>query len=134
MANEKRLTDAEFEAEIRRRLREGWIAPDKRRLLRQVLILHRGIKRYCEERVRRLSNDQLLNNWAAAPSEFAGKLIDLSGAPDRQLLQAVSFKDTGLAADRDLLADSAIAELAKRANNLRLTVADYIRRKSRQRG
>ena len=120
----------DIEAAIRRRLAEPWINPNERRLLRRVLILQRGVKRARKESVRRMSAAQLLNKWAAAQSDLADKLIDMSGVPDRQLLQAVSFQDIGLNADRDVLADSAIAELAKRANSLRLTVADYIRRKA----
>jgi hypothetical protein len=123
-------SNQEIEKEIRARLREKWINPDQRRLLQRVLVLQRGVKRYREERARHMSAEQLLNAWAACPSEFADKLLDLSGVPDRQLLQAVSFQDIGLAADKNVLADSAIAELAKRANNLRMTVADYIRRKA----
>jgi hypothetical protein len=78
-----------------------------------------------------MPTDTLLNKWAATPSDLADKLIDMSGAPDRQLFQAVTFQDTGTGVDRDVLADSAIAEIRKRANLQRVTVAQYVRRRSR---
>jgi hypothetical protein len=48
-------------------------------------------------------------------------LAGLSHLPDLQLVQAVWQLDIGLAAKPVVLADSAIAEVAKRANNLRIT-------------
>jgi hypothetical protein len=129
MAQEQRPTPQEIEAEIRARLRSEWISPTERRRLQRVLVLGRSVKRYRAERVRCLTNEQLINAWAAAPSDLADKLVDMSNVPDRQLVRAVSFQDIGLAADKDALADSAIAELAKRANNARTTVVDYIRRR-----
>ena len=127
---ERRLTPQQAEAEIRRRLCENWLAPERRRLLQRMLVLGRGVKRYREERARRMSVEQLLNNWAAAQPEHPEKLLDLSHLPDLQLVQAVWQLDIGLAAEPAVLADSAIAELATRANNRRMTVADYIRRRT----
>jgi hypothetical protein len=124
-----RMTAQQAEAELRRRLREDWMTPEHRRWLRQWLIIGKGHNRYKEMRVEQMSADELLNKWAAAHSDL--KLVDLSGTPDRQLFQAISFQDTGTGIDQHVLADSAIAEIRKRANNLRLTVAQYIRRRIR---
>jgi hypothetical protein len=93
------------------------------------LAAHNGLDRYKKRRIKEMPTDKLLNGWAAAPSDL--KLIDLSDWPNWQLFQAISFQDTGTGIDRDVLADRAIAELRKRANNLRITVAHYIRRKAR---
>jgi hypothetical protein len=124
------MSQQEIEAELRRRLKERWIDPAERRLLRKVFIVKRGIARYRKEQVEKMSVDQLFNGWAANPSSF-DTLLDLSHVPDRQLIRTVTFQNTasGLTASRDLMADSAIAELAKRANAQRVTVADYIRKR-----
>jgi hypothetical protein len=126
-----RLTPQQTEAEIRRRLREDWLAPEQRRWLRKWLIIGKGKERYKEQRIQQMPTDELLNKWAAAPSDLADKLVDLSARPDWQLIAAVSFQDIGMSVDKNVLADSAIAEIRKRANNQRLTVAQYIRRKAR---
>jgi hypothetical protein len=129
MPQPQRPTPQEIEAEIRHRLAQPWIAATERRRLRQILILGRGVKRYCKERLMRLSIEQLFNNWATAPPQHPDKLVDVSDLPDQQLLQAALLHDVGRAGDKEALSDSAIAELAKRANAARSTVADYVRRR-----
>jgi hypothetical protein len=125
----QRPTPEEAERELRRRLREDWITPEHRRWLRQWLVIGKGRNRYKTKWLERLSNEQLWNNWAAAPPQHPDKLVDLSDLPDRQLLRAALQHDIGRAGDKEVLSDSAIAELAKRANAARLTVADYVRRR-----
>jgi hypothetical protein len=123
------MTPEEAERELRRRLREDRMSPERRRRLRQWLIIGKGHKRWQQQRVQRMSMEQLLNNWAAALPQHPDKLVDLSDLPDRQLLRAALQHDIGRAGDKEALSDSAIAELRKRANTARLTVADYVRRR-----
>jgi hypothetical protein len=127
------MTPQQVEAELRCRLREDWISPEERRLIRQWLIIGKGQRRYTEMRIQQMPTDELLNKWAVAPSDLADKLVDRSGMPDRQLIQSALLQDTGTGIDRDVLAESAITEISKRANNLRITVAQYIRHKAERR-
>jgi hypothetical protein len=127
----QRMTPAELEREMRRALASLGPGPT-RRLLRKMLVIRHGRGRYREERIRQMSTAQLLNNWAACEPENPEALVDLSSMPDWQLVRAVSSRDIGVTAhSKEVLADSAIAELAKRANMMRLTVADYIRRRTK---
>jgi hypothetical protein len=126
------MTQAELEREMRRALASLGPGPT-RRLLRKVIIIRHGRDRWRKERVRRMSVAQLLNNWAACEPENPEALVDLGNMPDWQLVRAVGSQDIGVTAhSKEVLADSAIAELAKRANMMRLTVADYIRRKTKR--
>jgi hypothetical protein len=99
-----------------------------------MFVIRRGHQRYSEERVGRLPLTQLLNNWAACAPEYPGRLLDLSDLPDRQLIRAVFQQDIGITTDKAILSDSAITELTRRANDVRLTVADYMKRTVRRIG
>jgi hypothetical protein len=116
----------EYEKEARRILASSWISPEERRLLRKALIFRHGREHYKKERLKRMSTEQLLNNWVIAAPDDPHTLIDMSNMPDMQLLKTL-FSVT----ETDDKCNSAIYELAKRANNQRLTVASYIRLKGR---
>jgi hypothetical protein len=73
-----------------------------------------------------MSNAQLFNNWAVAPNDV--RCIDVADWPDRQLVLALLGHDVGLAINPDVLQQSAMAEITRRANNLRITVAEFILR------
>jgi hypothetical protein len=72
-----------------------------------------------------MPTDQLLNNWAiAVQDDDLNTLVDMSSLPDRQLIRMIT--DANEPFNRS---NSAIHELACRANNMCLTVAAYIRLK-----
>jgi hypothetical protein len=128
------LTQDEILRELRQRMRDPAVPLAERQLIQRMFVIRRGHQRYSEERVGRLPLAQLLNNWAACAPDCPGRLLDLSHLPDRQLIRAVFKQDIGITAEKAILADSAITELTKRANDVRLTVADYMKRTVRHIG
>jgi hypothetical protein len=125
----EKWTQDQIERELLRRMRDPAAPLKQRQLLRKYSVVRRGRQRYKEQRVQQMTTNKLLNAWAASPPEHPDKLIDLSALPDRQVVQALVQRDIGRPEDKALLADSAIAELTKRANAMQLTVAQYIRRR-----
>jgi hypothetical protein len=130
MEDPDRLTQDEIWRELRQRMRDPAVPLVERQIIQRMFVIRRGHQRYSEERVGRLPLVQLLNNWATCAPEYPGRLLDLSHLPDRQLIHAVFQQDIGITADKAILSDSAITELTRRANDVRLTVADYISRKA----
>jgi hypothetical protein len=95
-------------------------------------------RKLTRENVQDLSTEELLDYWATHVQAQPQNLLDLAHVPDHRLLLAVVqdeevlavFRREGsdLADDPAMLADSAIAELAKRAEQIGLTVGEYVRR------
>jgi hypothetical protein len=74
--------------------------------------------RYHEERMRRKTMFELLNNLATeGPVHPERPRIDMSGAADEDLIDKMVDDNYG---------DSAVEELVKRANGKHMTLADYI--------
>jgi hypothetical protein len=95
--------------------REGGPEPDLSWFERE--FLKDNIDRYHEEHMRRMPVQDLLNVLALEDPEHPERpLIDLSDATDQYLIKQIG----------DYHSDSAVAELVKRANAKRVTLADYI--------
>jgi hypothetical protein len=76
-----------------------------------------NVERYHQERIKRMSDIDLIVGMVLAMPAPDYVLIDMSAMPDRELINATIGPD----------GDSACAELLKRANAKRITVADFIR-------
>ena len=95
--------------------------PAERRRLRQLLIIRAGRQRQRWTRLAQMTEAQLINAWATTSSRET--LLDLRRHSDgRLVLVAIAEKSSPQEAD------SAIAELAARANAAQITVADYVAR------
>jgi hypothetical protein len=79
--------------------------------------LRDNAERYHQERLKRMSIVDLVVGMVLAKPAPDYALIDMSAMPDRELIDATIGPD----------GDSACAELLKRANAKRVTVADFIR-------
>jgi hypothetical protein len=131
---------SKHEAELRRRLSNGddvydtmdWFLkaidaqafvdggpePDLSWFEREFLGDKANIDRYHEERMRRKTIFDLLNDMATeGPVHPERPHIDMSGAADEDLINKIGD---------DYYGDSAVEELVKRANAKRITLAHYI--------
>jgi hypothetical protein len=76
-----------------------------------------NIERFHQARIERMPFNELITRMVLGKPAPGAVLIDMSAMPDRKLLDATIGAD----------GDSACAELLKRANAKRLTVADFIK-------
>ena len=81
-------------------------------------VLTGNIERYQQARIKRMSIVDLLNKMATGLPDPNSPRVDMSGMPDRELVEA--------SLDGPYV-DSATLELVKRANAKCITVVDFVR-------